>query len=236
MGIPEKLEEMGYKVFSFYDLPEGDLSKEHPNMYWPFGQHILEPAQLIRRHPNLYAIFLTHHGCGPDSILSHYFREEMNGKPYLHIEIDEHSSGVGIITRVEAFINSLKNIKVKQASDIKTYLGSITHKETNIKNSLSDMDNKTVLYLPYLYPYSEILKENLVKNGTNTKVLPASSRASIEAGRKFTITEEYFSLAALLGNVLRSYISLGSRTPTQSLFLSRKTKGRKQTDSTAVCS
>lgn len=55
MGIPEKLAGMGYKVLPFYDLPEGDISKEHPNMFWPFGQHILEPAQLIRKHPNLYA-------------------------------------------------------------------------------------------------------------------------------------------------------------------------------------
>ena len=135
MGIPEKLAGMGYKVLPFYDLPEGELSKEHPNMFWPFGQHIIEPAPLIREHPNLYAIFLSHHGCGPDSILSHYFREEMKGKPYLHIEIDEHSSGVGIITRVEAFINSLKNIEVKQASDIKTYLDSIVHKEADIKKA-----------------------------------------------------------------------------------------------------
>ena len=66
----------------------------------------------------------------------------MRGKPYLHIEIDEHSSGVGIITRVEAFINSLKNIKTKQAADIKTYIDSMTHRKTNIKSRLSDIDGK----------------------------------------------------------------------------------------------
>jgi len=201
MGLPEKLTEMGYKVFPFYDLPEGELSKEHPNMFWPFGQHILEPAQLIRRHPNLYAIFLTHHGCGPDSILSHYFREEMQGKPYLHLEIDEHSSGVGVITRLEAFINSLKNIGTKPADQIDTYLDSITHQETNITYHLKEMDQRAVLYLPYLYPYSEILKESFERCGIKAEVLPASNKASVEAGRKFTITEEYFSLAALLGNV-----------------------------------
>ncbi len=209
MGIPEKLADMGYKVLPFYDLPEGDISKEHPNMFWPFGQHILEPAQLIRRHPNLYAIFLSHHGCGPDSVLSHYFREEMRGKPYLHIEIDEHSSGVGIITRVEAFINSLKNIKTKKAADIKTYIDSMTHRKTNIKSRLSDIDGKKTVYLPYLYPYSEIFKEILLRKGINAKALPASSRTSIEAGRKFTITEEYFSLTALLGNVFTMLNKLG---------------------------
>ncbi|WMJ83210.1 acyl-CoA dehydratase activase [Oscillospiraceae bacterium LTW-04] len=225
MNIPEKLAGMGYKVFPFYDLPEGDLSKEHPNMFWPFGQHILEPAQLIRRHPNLYAIFLTHHGCGPDSILSHYFREEMRGKPYLHIEIDEHSSGVGIITRVEAFINSLKNINTKHAANIQTYVNSIEHSETNIKNTLGNLNKTKTIYLPYLYPYSEFYKELLLKRGIDAKVLPSSSKVSIDTGRKFTITEEYFSLTALLGNVFTTLKRLDNKDVNRTAFLIPQNEG-----------
>lgn len=225
MGIPDKLAAMGYKVIPFYDLPEGDLSKEHPNMFWPFGQHILEPAQLIRKHPNLYAIFLTHHGCGPDSVLSHYFREAMEGKPYLHIEVDEHSSSVGIVTRVEAFINSLKGIKAERASEISTYIGSIVHRETNIKNRLSDIDNGSIVYLPYLYPYSEIFKEILLKRGINAKLLPASTRASIETGRRFTITEEYFSLTALLGSVFKELNEISRWEADRAVFLIPQNEG-----------
>lgn len=225
MGLPEKLAGMGYKVFPFYDLPEGELAQEHPNMFWPFGQHILEPAQLIRRHPNLYAIFLTHHGCGPDSILSHYFREEMQGKPYLHLEIDEHSSGVGVITRLEAFINSLKNIGTKPADRIENYLDSITHKKTNLTKGLREMDQQATLYLPYLYPYSEILKESFKRCGINAEVLPASNKASVEAGRKFTITEEYFSLAALLGNVFTQLKKCDKRKSDPVAFLVPQNEG-----------
>jgi predicted CoA-substrate-specific enzyme activase len=208
MGIPAKLMDMGYKVLPFYDLPEGDTSPEHPNMFWPFGQHILEPAQLVKEHPNLYAILLTHHGCGPDSMLSHYFREEMDGKPYLHIEVDEHSSGVGVITRVEAFINSLQKVGVKEADAMEIYAGRIIHKYVNIKQSLLELTAKAVIYLPYLYPYSEIFKEMLIKKGLKARVLPASSRSSVDIGRKFTITEEYFSLTALLGDVFKELYEL----------------------------
>lgn len=203
MGIPSKLMDMGYKVLSFYDMPEVDIFKGHPNMYWPFGQHILEPTQIIKAHPNLYAILLTHHGCGPDSVISHYFREEMNGKPYLHIEIDEHSSGVGIITRVEAFINSLKNIETKEADDMEEYLKKIVCKNVNIKSNLNEIDDELVIYLPYMYPYSQIYKEILSSEGRCAKVLPITSNSSIEIGRKFTITEEYFSLTALLGDCFK---------------------------------
>ncbi|GMQ58173.1 acyl-CoA dehydratase activase [Vallitalea sediminicola] len=203
MGIPSKLMDMGYKVIPFYDLPEGDVSKEYPNMFWPFGQHILEPTKLVKEHPNLYAVLLTHHGCGPDSIISHYFREEMDGKPYLHIEVDEHSSGVGVITRVEAFINSLNSIGVRKADPVEVYQKNIVHKETNVKYSLKDIDKNTIVYLPYLYPYSDIFEEILINQGIDARSLPKTSKDSIYTGRKFTITEEYFSLTALLGDFFK---------------------------------
>ncbi|MGD1817581.1 MAG: acyl-CoA dehydratase activase [Pleomorphochaeta sp.] len=208
MNIPDKLMNMGYKVFPFYDLPEGDISKEHPNMYWPFGQHILEPSLLVEKHPNLYPILLTHHGCGPDSVLSHFFKEGMKNKPYLHIEIDEHSSDVGIITRVEAFINSIKNIKVKNAENMNFYLNKIEHKATFINNNINEIDNTKKIFIPNIYPYSKLIEPILLKMGYNIKIMDSTSNESIEIGRKYTITEEYFSLTALLGNVFNSFNKL----------------------------
>lgn len=201
MGIPETLMNMGYKVIPFFSLPEGDVSNEHPNMFWPFGQHILEPAQLIKEHPNLYAIFLTHHGCGPDSVFSHYFREIMSGKPYLYVEVDEHSSSVGVITRVEAFINSIEKRQTEQAQKINDYSQKIIHHKVRLNKNLGRLQHQSSIYLPYLYPYSEIFREILVQKGVNTKILPRTTKSSIDLGRKFTIAEEYFSLTALLGDV-----------------------------------
>ena len=111
MGIPQKLEKMGYRVLTLSHLPAHDLdtANEHPNLYWPFGQHILSGARLVKEHPRLVPIYLTNHGCGPDTVLLHYFREMMEDRPFLHLEVDEHFSDVGVLTRLEAFVNSLKN-------------------------------------------------------------------------------------------------------------------------------
>jgi predicted CoA-substrate-specific enzyme activase len=71
MGIPEKLRKMGYKVLTLSNLPAHslDISEDYPNMFWPFGQHILSGARIVKKSKNLYAIYLTNHGCGPDTIL-----------------------------------------------------------------------------------------------------------------------------------------------------------------------
>jgi len=201
MGIPDKLMEMGYQVLPFYFLQEGDLSKTHPNMYWPFGQHMLEPAQFVRSNPNFYAILLTHHGCGPDSVIAHFFREEMRGKPYLHIEVDEHTSGIGVITRLEAFVNSLNNPDTKSAESKDTEQKRVSRKNENIRKNFLELRQGTTLYLPRMLPYAEIAQALLLSRGMAAELLPVTSRDTVGIGRKFTIAEEYFSLTALLGDV-----------------------------------
>lgn len=202
VGIPQKLVDMGYQVLPFFSLPEVDVAQEYPNMYWPFGQHILGTAKFIKQHPNLYAVLLTHHGCGPDTILSHYIGEIMDGKPYLNIEVDEHSSEVGVMTRVEAFVNSLNTVHIESASDNKTNLTQGSSGKVNIKKSLHELKAETILYLPYIYPYSEIFREILSNKGIKSRVLPRTTGASLDLGRKHTITNEYFSLAVILGDAL----------------------------------
>ena len=60
---------------------------------------------------NIYAIYIGNFLCGPDSFILKYFKKEMGEKPFLHLEIDEHSADAGAITRCEAFIDSIGNQK-----------------------------------------------------------------------------------------------------------------------------
>ncbi len=204
LGIADRLRELGYQALPFFDVPEADIFKEYPNMYWPFGQHILEAAKLVRHHPNLHAVFLTHHGCGPDTVLSHYFKDIMKDKPYLTIEVDEHSSAVGVITRVEAFVNSLGNTNDDTCPAPATPpVGPQVAISSAQSFSIEDKDHTTLL-LPRLYPYSEILCERLQTEGYKASPLPQTTSSSIETGRKHTVANEYFSMTALLGDMLEA--------------------------------
>jgi hypothetical protein len=189
MGIPQKLMAMGYKVLSISALPvlHYDTSADYPNMFWPFGQHILAAAQIIRNHPKLYAIYLTNHGCGPDLMLNHYFEQEMQGKPYLHLEVDEHSSEVGIATRLEAFVNSFEK-------------GD--HKPRASRKPTPDEPDAGKLFIPHLFPYSHLFCEVLKQRGIDAHVLPLTSEESFERGRRLSRSKEYLSQVSLVGDVL----------------------------------
>jgi len=200
MGMPQELLKRGYKVITLSHLPAHsmDISEEYENLYWPFGQHIISGAKLIRNHPNLYAVYLTNHGCGPDTMLAHLFRKEMKDKPYLNVEVDEHFSKVGVITRIEAFLNSLDNRKTLRL-DGKDYFKELPKSDVSILKK-PDKDDK--LYIPYLYPHSMLIADILQKNGYKAEVLPMTSNTTLALGKRKTISKEYLSFTALAGDIL----------------------------------
>ncbi|MGD0152565.1 MAG: acyl-CoA dehydratase activase [Thermacetogeniaceae bacterium] len=113
MGIPEKIASRGYKVIPYDFLP---FEKEAPQqkMYWSMGQMILKAAKLVSRHPQLFGTFITNFSCGPDSFLVGYFRDIMGSKPSLTLELDSHTADAGIDTRIDAFIDVIKNYEYEQ--------------------------------------------------------------------------------------------------------------------------
>lgn len=215
MGIPDLLLERGIKVITLSHLPGHalDISEEYPNLYWPFGQHILSGAKLIAHHPNLYAVYLTNHGCGPDSMLSHLFKKEMGDKPYLQIEVDEHFSKVGVVTRIEAFLNSLskRNAKALPADfDIE----NVTIRTSNIQ---PNVQKELPLYLPNLGLYTEFIRQYYEQTGHTVYVLPMADEEALSLGRAHTNSKEYLPFVVLLGSILKDQKERASQHSVQYL-------------------
>jgi predicted CoA-substrate-specific enzyme activase len=201
MDIPKLIHDMGHKVLSLTGLPIDDVSlgDDYPYLFWPFEHHLLQTAKFVKQHKNLYAIHLTNHCCGPDTIISHLFKEQMKDKPYLSIEVDEHSSNVGLITRLEAFMNSVsayhKEISNSSPAD------AAKHSPINILRSEA-ISKERPLYIPWLYPFSHLINAYLQSKGYQSKLLPKTSSKTISIGRQHTITKEYLSLTSLIGDVV----------------------------------
>ncbi|WP_347488665.1 acyl-CoA dehydratase activase [Desulfoscipio sp. XC116] len=197
MQIPEKLKKMGYKVISLSHIPAHnlDIAEDYPNMYWPFGQHILSGIKIAAKNPQLFPIYITNHGCGPDTVISRYFKEEAINKPYLHIETDEHYSSIGVMTRVEAFVNSVENYCKSKKDTGKNVKGKPCGKQEG-----ENLPPK--LLLPCLYPYSTVFSAFLSKKGIAAKGMEPTGKESMDLGKKLSVAKEYLSMIALAGDVL----------------------------------
>ena len=99
----------------FIDVSSVDLS-DFPSMYWGLGAQILRTAKFIEGHPNYFGLHITNFSCGADSFIEHFYKYIMGDKPYLILELDEHSAVAGVMTRLEAYKNVIENTMQKMHS------------------------------------------------------------------------------------------------------------------------
>lgn len=206
LEIPAKIRKMGLKVIPIDFLPLELDSQDLESMYWLYGRKILASASFIRKHPNLYAVYLTSFGCGPDSFITHFFRRLMSGKPYLQLELDEHSADAGLITRIEAFLDSLR---------FYTYHQPVS--EFSLAGRKFSPRNKTV-YIPNMCDHAYPIAASLRRFGVKAEVLPEPDEASLFYGKKFTSGKECFPCVVTTGDMIRKVKSKDFK-PDDSVFL-----------------
>jgi len=198
----------------FLPLEEEDIFDEYPGMYWPNGQKILQASRIIARTKNLFAIYLSNFRCGPDSFLLHFIQNEMNGKPFMHLEVDEHSADAGMITRIEAFLDSLKGWVANQngkSARIPKLNGKSVEKAEDL--------NKRTIYYPYARDSVHILAAATRGCGIPSEVLPMQDKVDIELGRKHTNGQECFPFICTLGSFLKKLQEPGNDASKSSFFM-----------------
>jgi predicted CoA-substrate-specific enzyme activase len=118
LRLGQNLSKIGVSALpmDFIDVSSVDLS-DFPSMYWGLGAQILRTAKFIERHHNYFGLHLTNFSCGADSFLEHFYKHIMGKKPYLILELDEHSAVAGAMTRLEAYKNVIENMMQKLRSN-----------------------------------------------------------------------------------------------------------------------
>ncbi|MFH0888769.1 MAG: acyl-CoA dehydratase activase [Planctomycetota bacterium] len=214
LNLVEKLKKLGLLVIPMDFLPLNligeETGKDYPYMYWRSGQKILAAANYIAKQKNLFAIYLTNFNCGPDSYITKFFEKEMHGKPYLSLEIDEHSADVGMLTRCEAFIDTIKNARTT----------AYTNKEMTSTVSFSSLsrDEKT-LYIPYMDDHSYIVSAALRATGIESEPLEPSDEQSLIIGRKHTSGRECFPSIITTGDILKKSYSPDFKAERSAFFM-----------------
>jgi predicted CoA-substrate-specific enzyme activase len=195
MNLPAKVRDLGVQVLPMDLLPlhDGD-HRGLENMYWRSGQKILAAARYLRQHPGLYPVYLTNFGCGPDSFISHFFRQEMGGKPYLQLEVDEHSADAGAVTRIEAFLDSLRNAREERPASA----------VASRPQGRAAAARRRKVYVPPMADHAHAVAAAFRACGVDAEVLPDSDQESVRIGREHSSGRECFPLALTTGDMIRA--------------------------------
>ncbi|MEC4675440.1 MAG: acyl-CoA dehydratase activase [Nitrospirota bacterium] len=212
LDIPGKLAGLGVLSIpmDFLPIEDSDINLDWPNMYWRSGQRILSAARLIRSNPLLYALYIGNFSCGPDSFILKFFEEEMSGKPYLHIEIDAHSADAGVVTRCEAFLDSIENRRIEG-------------RESKVRE-WSRMTGKTIstgrtIYIPLMSDHAYVLAGAFESCGIEAEVLPGSSREAVDMGKKYVSGKECYPCAVTTGDMVMKIMEPGFQPDRSAFFM-----------------
>ena len=178
----------------YLPLEEENITNDYNKMYWPNGQRILAASRIIARDDRMHGIYMGNFRCGPDSFLAHFVHEEMAGKPYMEIEIDEHGADAGMITRYEAFLDSLKGSRLSKERKKRVYVPG--------KMIASPMKDR-MLYYPYMSDASYVMAAVTRSFGIKAESLPMQTQEDLDLARKYTSARECFPMICTTGSFLK---------------------------------
>lgn len=113
IGTPiiNKLKELNIDII-YSDNLDKKLAKKYaqklsPTLYWTYSKELIGAIGYYQPYVD-GIIFLTTFPCGPDSLVNELMIRKLDNIPTLNIIIDEQTGEAGIDTRLESFIDILK--------------------------------------------------------------------------------------------------------------------------------
>ena len=192
------------------DLTSYNIFQHYRNMYWPNGQKVIAAAQHVAKTDGLYAVYLSNFRCGPDSFIWHYVTEELKGKPFLHLEVDEHSADAGMVTRIEAFLDSLRGSELNEKKE---------HAIFRPRPSPASPPSDRILYFPYMNDGAYMIAAAARSIGVPSEVLPKQTEEELAIGRKYTSSKECFPMICVTGSFIKKLQEPGADPSKMSFFM-----------------
>lgn len=220
MGIPDKFASRNALVLPL-DFLDYQSQQSFSDMYWAMGQRIMMAARKIKPHPQLFGTYITNFSCGPDSFIINYFRDLMENKPSLTLELDSHSADAGIETRIDAFLDIVHAHRkvipsIKPPSGAKGYqpaAAELHNGQVSVRTSRGKHLSLTHKNVSLLFPSmgklgTEAMAAAFRSAGVCAKPLPPSNEAIMKIGRGHTSCKECLPLILTTGsliNYIRKY-------------------------------
>ncbi len=134
MNLGSLFKRLGVRAIPSDLYPLSD-SNDAAEVAWKYQGDMLRVAREISRDSRLFPLMITFFGCGPDPFTLRHLRSALGGKPLLVLEMDEHASRAGLMTRIEAFLEQIGEGKRNATGTKKAEKRSKDHLSTGRSDS-----------------------------------------------------------------------------------------------------
>jgi len=164
-----------------------DASADAPAMakvYWGDDRTMLRAAAAARGAGDIFPLLITSFGCGPSSFSEQIFRHLLAGYPHSVLESDGHGGAAGFITRIQAFLQSVRQFR--RAGDVGASDGrrAARHADPVPDSATSLRRESRYVFLSGPDHAGEALAAVYRSFGYDAVAAPALSRDVMELGRR----------------------------------------------------
>ncbi len=202
LGIAEKLAQLGVVPIplDFLPLASVNVYQYSDRPYWFSESKHIAGAAITARDPSLFGLVLTNFGCGPNSFIINIVQDIMGGKPLGELEIDEHAAEAGIVTRLEAFVDTITGFAHASKAD-----KSLAEAKNIQRKATTRISSKKVLLIPSMAPHAEAVAAAMEAFGVRAVVLPEPDERNILYSHKVTSGKECLPYRVTLGGFMRYF-------------------------------
>jgi predicted CoA-substrate-specific enzyme activase len=205
LGIAEKLAQLGVVPIPLDFLPLGSINpkKYSDRPYWFYESKHIAGAAITESDAQLYGLVLTNFGCGPNSFITKMVEDIMGGKPLGQLEIDEHAAEAGIVTRLEAFVDTIAGFS-SSARKPKA------HRQDIYRGTVATVSSQKIILIPRMAPYVEAVAAAMEANGARVLILPEADERNLLYSNQMTTGAECLPYRVTLGDFVRYYHENGT--------------------------
>jgi predicted CoA-substrate-specific enzyme activase len=205
LGIAEKLAQLGVVPIPLDFLPLERVSPRRysDRPYWFYESKQIAGAAISQADLQLYGLVLTNFGCGPNSFITKMVEDIMGGKPLGQLEIDEHAAEAGIVTRLEAFVDTIIGFS-RSAKKSVTGLANI------YRGTVPTVSSQKTILIPRMAPYVEAVGAAMEASGARVMILPEPDERNILYSNQVTTGAECLPYRVTLGDFMKYYYDGGT--------------------------
>lgn len=208
LSISKKLRRLGVMAIPYDFLPLETIALPacYSNLVWENEQNLLRSAILARENKGLHPVMITNYGCGPDAFFAKYLEDTMGQDAYLVLEVDEHSGDAGMVTRLEAFLDTLNRPKEKASrplpSDDLCVVGC-RNLTSVLKPSKRIKELERTLYVFNGSGHAAVWAAAFRSVGLDARLLPSPDDASEALGRRHVSGRECHPYLVVTGDLAK---------------------------------
>ncbi len=131
--IPRLLRRCGAMAIPVDCFAIPDRTPTMPKIYWADANRSLRAAAAARSQGDVYPLLITSFGCGPGSFVEHAFGAILLDHPHTMLESDGHGGTAGFVTRLQAFLQSVRQHRAEDDPPVADNSVALSHVEPTPK-------------------------------------------------------------------------------------------------------